>query len=150
MIRSKVGKALTKARPKTHGLFAEGAAVTQGIMNILQNTSRWIGLSDVKKEAIHMIIHKIHRITTGDANHAEHWDDIGGYAQLGSNDCVDAPKPKKRRPKKDKVKKAKSAVKKAVRVPPPPPVPAKRVRKAKKRVRSTGIDGDAQTTTAGA
>jgi len=134
MPRSKVGKSLTRARNRSHGNFADGAAVTQGIMRILQGTTRWVGLSDVKKEALHMIVHKVHRITTGDSEHVDHWDDIGGYAQLGANDCSPPVKKKKR---KVQVKKQKPAVKKAkVQRARPAPEPVRLEVKKKKRIRA--------------
>ena len=35
-----------------------------------------------KKEAIHMILVKLSRIIYGNHDHADHWDDIAGYALL--------------------------------------------------------------------
>lgn len=32
-----------------------------------------------------MILAKIARIVSGDPNHADHWDDIAGYALLGKS-----------------------------------------------------------------
>jgi hypothetical protein len=31
---------------------------------------------------LEMIAHKIGRVLAGDPNHADHWDDIAGYARL--------------------------------------------------------------------
>lgn len=90
MPRSKVGKALTKARGPVHGNFAEGATITQGVLALLQSGSSWSRMSAAKKEAAHMIVHKLHRIVTGNPDHKDHWDDIGGYGQLGADDCADA------------------------------------------------------------
>ena len=36
-------------------------------------------------EALEMIAHKIARILSGDADYADNWVDIAGYAQLGNN-----------------------------------------------------------------
>lgn len=36
-----------------------------------------------QQEAIEMILTKISRIACGDPNHADHWNDIAGYAYLG-------------------------------------------------------------------
>jgi len=38
-------------------------------------------------EAIHMICVKLARIVCGDPNHADHWDDIAGYARLGKGEA---------------------------------------------------------------
>jgi len=37
--------------------------------------------------ALHMIYVKIARILSGQASHRDHWDDIAGYAKLGSEAC---------------------------------------------------------------
>lgn len=125
MPRSRVGKALTRAKPKTHGSFAEGAAITDAIMRHLQGGSRWIKMGAVKREAAHMIVHKLHRIVTGDPNHADHWDDIGGYAQLGSDDCT-SPAAVKRR-----VKKKPAVIARLEAVPPKEKKPVRKVAKKK-------------------
>lgn len=105
MPRSKVGKALTKARGPVHGNFAEGATITQGVLALVQSGSSWPRMSAAKKEAIHMIIHKIHRIVTGNPDHKDHWDDIGGYGQLGADDCAEAAPVVKRKYKTKSVAK---------------------------------------------
>ena len=119
MPRSRVGKALTQARPKTHGSFAEGAAITDKVMRALAGGSRWDKMSPVKREATHMIVHKLHRIVTGDPMHKDHWDDIGGYAQLGADDCEQVPAKKRKVKPSASLKKAK-------------PVPAKKPPAGKK------------------
>jgi hypothetical protein len=43
-------------------------------------------MSDVQREAMHMIMLKIARIISGDNNTHDHWDDIAGYAKLASAD----------------------------------------------------------------
>ena len=139
MPRSRVGKALTRAKPKTHGSFAEGAAITQTIMRALTSGSRWARMSAVKQEAAHMIVHKLHRIVTGSPDHQDHWDDIGGYAQLGADDCVPAVPKKVRRkakpaviarleavPPKEKKPAKKTAAKKVVAKKAARPKPAKK------------------------
>lgn len=104
MPRSKVGKALTKVRGPVHGNFAEGATITQGVLALFQGGSSWPKMSAAKKETVHMIVHKLHRIVTGNPEHKDHWDDIGGYAQLGANDCAEAA-PVKRKKYKPRAKK---------------------------------------------
>lgn len=39
-------------------------------------------MSATQRETVEMIIHKIHRITTGDPNFEDHWVDIRDYADL--------------------------------------------------------------------
>jgi hypothetical protein len=38
-------------------------------------------------ESLEMIAHKIGRILAGNENFHDHWDDIAGYAKLGSEAC---------------------------------------------------------------
>jgi hypothetical protein len=114
MPKSRVGKGLTAVRGPVHGNFAEGAKITQGVIGLLTGASQWNRLSAAKKEAIHMIVHKIHRIVTGNPEHKDHWDDIGGYAQLGADDCpvpvaLNALSLKSRRVKRQKAAKPRAA-----------------------------------------
>jgi hypothetical protein len=57
-------------------------------MELAHRTSGWSRLRPAQKESLHMIVHKIHRVLTGNADHDDHWDDMAGYAVLGK------PKPK--------------------------------------------------------
>ena len=81
--------ALLTERQKTHGDFTVHAHVTQHLKDVVHNIGQWHDLSDDKKEAIDMILHKIGRIVAGNPNHADHWDDIAGYATLASQRCAD-------------------------------------------------------------
>lgn len=127
MPRSKTGKALTKVRGPVHGNFAEGATFTQGVMNLLGATSGWPRLSAARKESIHMIVHKVHRIVTGTPDHPDHWDDIGGYAELGKNDGL--------KPVRQKIAKVRMDRPKKVRKPKPTPVRLRPAKPAKKNAR---------------
>ena len=69
-------------RPKVHGDFAVGAKFTQGAMRLLEDTPNWEDMPDDQREALHMILHKIQRIAAGDNSHADHWDDLAGYATI--------------------------------------------------------------------
>lgn len=75
---------LLAERAKTHGEYAEHARITQGIMDLVQGGRNWPRLTPVQRESLHMFAHKIGRICEGDPNHADHWDDISGYAVLAS------------------------------------------------------------------
>jgi hypothetical protein len=44
-------------------------------------------LIPVHREALDMIALKLSRILSGQANFKDHWDDIAGYAKLGSEAC---------------------------------------------------------------
>jgi hypothetical protein len=83
----RVAKQLVAARPKTHGNIEDVANTSQGIMGVLRRSPNWEGLSNVRKESILLIAHKLARIVSGNPDHADHWDDIGGYAELGKNNA---------------------------------------------------------------
>ena len=77
---------LLNERGKTHGDFTIHAMFTQRLKAVAY--SDWGGYSsmtEVQREAIDMILHKIGRIIAGDPNHKDHWDDIAGYAKLVSD-----------------------------------------------------------------
>ncbi len=70
-------------RAKTHGDFVLNATISQKIKEAIA----WgdvKGMKPVHREALDMIALKISRICSGQANYADHWDDIAGYAKLGS------------------------------------------------------------------
>ena len=69
-------------RKKSHGNFADNAAVIQSLKRIMKDTENWGKLSSAQREALEMIQHKIGRILSGDTNHIDSWHDIGGYAKL--------------------------------------------------------------------
>lgn len=79
---AKSAKNLTKERGKTHGSFITNALISQGLKDVIRGSSGWDELNDVHKEALDMICLKISRIMSGQADHADHWDDISGYAYL--------------------------------------------------------------------
>ena len=71
-------------RGKTHGDFTNHAQVTQELKAVMKEHG--LGkLSDVQREALEMIQHKIGRILAGNPDHKDHWDDIAGYAKLVSD-----------------------------------------------------------------
>lgn len=92
MTESKTGtRDLLNERKSTHGDWDEGAAITVTVMNRLRQGSKWEDLTPGMQESIHMIIHKIHRIVTGNPHVKDHWDDIQGYAALVSRTIPDEP-----------------------------------------------------------
>lgn len=76
--------ALLEERGKTHGDFADHAAVTYAIKDAITSLGNADRLSVIQREALDMIAHKIGRIVAGNPNHQDHWDDIAGYARLVS------------------------------------------------------------------
>ena len=73
-------------REKTHGPYSKKARIIQELKEIMHGSAGWHALSDVQKESLDMIVHKIGRVLSGDPNHADHWDDIAGYAKLVSRE----------------------------------------------------------------
>lgn len=75
--------AILAKRCNQHGDFTDNANITQDLKRRMRNeTQAWILLTDVQKEALEMIVHKIGRILAGNPNHKDHWHDIAGYAKL--------------------------------------------------------------------
>jgi hypothetical protein len=73
---------LLAARQKTHGDFAEMAAISRALKAVIAD--RAARLSPTQHEALDQIAVKLARIVCGDPNHADHWSDIAGYARLGA------------------------------------------------------------------
>lgn len=69
-------------RKNTHGDFRVGAAFTQAVMDLMRATPNWDKLTPEMKESLHMVTHKTHRILTGQFDHPDHWEDIGGYGVI--------------------------------------------------------------------
>ena len=71
-------------RGARYGKFTGHAQITQLLK---RNIARELGrqqkeLADDQQEALDMICHKIGRIVNGDADYADSWIDIAGYAKL--------------------------------------------------------------------
>jgi hypothetical protein len=75
-------EALLAERMTTHGEYTEHARCTQRLLRVLMAERRYEELPDTMKESLHLICHKMARVVTGNPNHADHWDDIAGYAKL--------------------------------------------------------------------
>lgn len=73
-------------RKSTHGEFRDHARVTWNIKRAMEmETARWFALSDIQREALCIIAHKIGRIMSGNPDFHDHWNDIAGYAKLVSD-----------------------------------------------------------------
>jgi hypothetical protein len=73
---------LIAARQQTHGDFRSTAWVAQTLRDAFRHELGWRDLSTVQREVLDAVAIKIARILSGDANHADHWTDIAGYAEL--------------------------------------------------------------------
>ena len=76
-----VGEVLNE-REKTHGDFRDHAFYTRQLKSVIKESPNSDRMSDVQKEALDMILHKIGRILAGNPDYKDHWVDIEGYANL--------------------------------------------------------------------
>ena len=83
------GSRIVQERQKTHGSFDENATTSQQLKAIFRAQPHYEELCPRHKEALDMIALKISRILSGQAAFQDHWDDIAGYAHLGSEACRD-------------------------------------------------------------
>lgn len=79
-------KTILDVRQVVNGKLAEQAKVSQALKLALYKNALDKDLSDLQREALEMILHKIARVIAGNPNHCDHWDDIAGYATLVTND----------------------------------------------------------------
>ena len=80
---------LLAEREKTHGSFQDNALYSQMMKSMFRQgfNKMPMSLPDVQREALDMIALKLSRILSGQALTKDHWDDIAGYAKLGSEAC---------------------------------------------------------------
>jgi hypothetical protein len=85
---SKPAVILIDERHKTHGDWKSTSYIAQCLKRIVHQelNTRTSELDEGQLEALDMILTKIARIVCGDASHADHWDDIAGYAMLGKQE----------------------------------------------------------------
>jgi hypothetical protein len=79
---------LLAERGRTHGRFRDHARVTQVMKHAIHIAlvNSGVSLTDIQRESIDMILHKIGRIVSGNPRHRDHYDDIIGYTQLALNE----------------------------------------------------------------
>ncbi len=77
-------QAILNERGKRYGVFTGHAEVTQELKSVVAQglIARGKTRAADQNEALDMILHKIGRIINGDADYADSWVDIAGYAQL--------------------------------------------------------------------
>lgn len=71
-------------RQKQHGDFLENARLSQALKDVLRSGDNWEKLPHTQKEALELVCTKLGRIMSGDSGVRDHWDDVAGYAALGS------------------------------------------------------------------
>jgi len=74
-------------RQRTHGSFTQNAIISQQIKHVFHSYGAYPTESPIYCEALDMIALKLSRVLSGQANYADHWDDIAGYAKLASEAC---------------------------------------------------------------
>lgn len=77
-------------RQLTHGDFAENAEVSQRLKAVFRSRlpAGTNPTTFVHQEALDMIALKLSRILSGQADFADHWVDIAGYAVLAAKQCT--------------------------------------------------------------
>ena len=65
-----------------YGTFEANAYITQELMRVIAQGTNFHLLSDIHKEAYHMIMHKIGRSVNGDPWYDDNMHDVIGYAKL--------------------------------------------------------------------
>ena len=71
-----------KERGSTHGDFTDHSKIAQGLKRVAYSGVKNELLTDIQREALDMILHKVARIVSGNPDHKDHWHDIAGYAKL--------------------------------------------------------------------
>jgi hypothetical protein len=69
-------------REKTHGVYAEQAALAQLLKRLLRGTRNWEKLDDCQAQSMEALCDKISRILNGNNNEIDHWQDVSGYSSL--------------------------------------------------------------------
>ena len=72
------------ARGANYGTFKRHATISQHLKDVIDSYSvdKTMPYDADQKEAIDMICHKLARIINGNADYADSWVDIAGYATL--------------------------------------------------------------------
>ncbi len=72
-------------RESRYGKFPRHAQISQELKMTVSHYMKGKCLEPDQVEALEMICHKIARVLNGDANYADNWVDIAGYATLIAN-----------------------------------------------------------------
>lgn len=75
-------KKILEQRGSRYGTIEENAYICQGLLGIVDKSEQWEHLSEVHREVIHMIFHKLSRMISGDQWYDDNSVDIEGYAHL--------------------------------------------------------------------
>ena len=69
-------------REARYGTFEGHARISQALKRAMQDSPNWSKLTDVQKEGLEMVQHKIARMLNGDPSYLDNIVDIVGYSTL--------------------------------------------------------------------
>jgi hypothetical protein len=73
---------ILQERGDRYGSFEDHAQISQSLKKAMHKSKNWSNLTDVQKEGLEMIQHKIARILNGDHLYLDSVIDIVGYSTL--------------------------------------------------------------------
>jgi hypothetical protein len=76
---------ILEERGKRYGSFETNAAISQALKRAMQFSPNWSKLTDVQKEGLEMVQHKVARMLNGDSSYLDNIVDIVGYSTLIKN-----------------------------------------------------------------
>lgn len=76
---------ILEERGKRYGKFEDHAVISQGLKRVMQSSPNWSKLTDVQKEGLEMVQHKVARMLNGDPSYLDNIVDIVGYSTLVKN-----------------------------------------------------------------
>lgn len=84
-------EAILAERRHTHGDFQTASETLYELKNVIREPMQRNKLPKYRIEAVEAILAKINRIVHGNHDEEDHWDDIMGYAKLGSQPPSNGP-----------------------------------------------------------
>lgn len=73
---------ILNTRNETHGSFMDNARISQELKAVLRTSPNWDKMHDIHREALEYICGKMGRITSGQYDFDDSYEDIAGYALL--------------------------------------------------------------------
>lgn len=73
---------MLEGRATRYGTFEGHARISQALKRAMQDSPNWSKLTDVQKEGLEMVQHKIARMLNGDPSYLDNIVDIVGYSTL--------------------------------------------------------------------
>jgi len=69
-------------RGARYGTFMENAKISEAVLDVIRSQPGWQNFQPDQKVAVEIIVQKLARALTGNAQYDDNWRDIAGYAQL--------------------------------------------------------------------